>query len=191
MPDAPRPTYGTMSNVSHVLVVGGQRSGKSRFAEDLIARSRKRPVYVATATARDDEMRERIATHRARRGVEWTTIEEALELSTALDRAGKRDSAVLIDCLTVWLANLMEAGRDVDAEVDRLSASLAGTEASVVLVSNEVGAGIIPANALARRYADALGTLNQRIALAVGRVILMTAGQPVIVKPAQTPEIVL
>ena len=183
--------HGTMSTAPHILVVGGQRSGKSRFAEELIARSRKRRVYVATAAARDDEMSERIATHRGRRGVEWTTIEEPLELSTALDRVAGRDTGVLIDCLTVWLANLMEAGRDVDAEIDGVVAALAGTEASIVLVSNEVGAGIIPANALARRYADALGTLNQRIASAVGRVILMTAGQPVIVKPAQTPEIAL
>lgn len=180
-----------MNAAPHILVVGGQRSGKSRFAEDLIARGRKRRIYIATAAARDDEMSERIATHRARRGAEWTTIEEPLGLSAALDRAAGRDTAVLIDCLTLWLANLIEAGRDIDAEIDGLLAALAGTDASIILVSNEVGAGIIPANALARRYADALGTLNQRIASAVGRVILMTAGQPVIVKPAQTPEISL
>src|SRR5690606_20342413 len=155
---------------SHVLVLGGQRSGKSRFAEGLVAGRGGRPLYVATAPPTDGdadgsdaEMAARIAAHRARRGDAWTIIEAPLELAAALGRAGEA-SAVLVDCLTLWLANLMQAGRHPEAETERLLAALAAVPAPVVLVSNEVGAGIIPANALARRFADAQGILNQRVA---------------------------
>ncbi len=175
----------------HILVFGGQRSGKSRFAEDLVLRSVRQPVYIATGGARDAEMAERIALHRKRRGPDWTTIEEPLDLAGAIDRAAGEGAAVLVDCLTLWLSNLVEAGRDVDRETDGLLAALDRTSAAVVLVSNEVGSGIIPDNALARRYADALGALNQRVAASVGRVVFMTAGQPVLVKPSAIPEITL
>jgi adenosylcobinamide kinase/adenosylcobinamide-phosphate guanylyltransferase len=175
----------------HILVVGGQRSGKSRFAEGLVLRSGRRPVYIATGGAGDREMAERIALHRTRRGPDWRTIEEPIDPGGAIDRAAGEGTAVLVDCLTLWLSNLMEAGRDVDKETDRLLAALGRTGAAVVLVSNEVGSGIIPDNPLARRYADALGTLNQRVAGAVGRVVLMAAGQPVILKPSTVPEIAL
>lgn len=180
-----------MSAAQHILVLGGQRSGKSRFAEDLVLRSGRRPVYVATAAAGDAEMVERIAAHRARRGSAWTTIEEPLELGPIVGNAAHEGVAVLADCLTVWLSNLMEAGREIDRETDALIAALAASGGPVVLVSNEVGLGVVPANALARRYADALGTLNQRVAATVGRVVLMAAGQPVIVKPSKDPEISL
>ena len=175
----------------HILVVGGQRSGKSRFAEDLVLRSGRRPVYIATGGAGDAEMAERIALHRTRRGPDWTTVEEPLDLPGALGRADGDDAAVLVDCLTLWLLNLIEAGRDIDRETDGLLAALASAKAPVVLVSNEVGSGIIPDNALARRYADALGTLNQQVAASVDRVVLMSAGQPVLLKPSPVPEIVL
>jgi adenosylcobinamide kinase / adenosylcobinamide-phosphate guanylyltransferase len=175
----------------HILVLGGQRSGKSRFAEDLVTRSGRRPVYIATGAARDGEMTNRIALHRARRGADWTTVEAPLDLAGVLAGQAGEGVAVLVDCLTLWLSNLTEAGRDLDGETEALIATLAKTVAPVVLVSNEVGAGIIPANALARRYADALGTLNQRVAAAVGRVVFMTAGQPMLVKPSQAPEISL
>jgi adenosylcobinamide kinase/adenosylcobinamide-phosphate guanylyltransferase len=118
-------------------------------------------------------------------------IEEPLELSAALAHSAGEDGAVLIDCLTLWLANIIKAGRDADGETEALLSALARTAALVVIVSNEVGSGVIPANALARRYADALGTVNQRVAAAVGRVVLMAAGQPLIVKPSPTPEIAL
>lgn len=177
--------------IPHILVLGGQRSGKSRFAEDLVMRSGKRPVYIATAAARDGEMAERIAAHRLRRSDEWTVIEEPLELSVKIERMTGEGAAILVDCLSLWLANILEANRDMDVESEALLAALAGAVAPVVIVSSEVGSGIIPANALARRYADALGTLNQNVAVAVGRVIVMTAGQPLVVKPSQQPEIVL
>jgi adenosylcobinamide kinase/adenosylcobinamide-phosphate guanylyltransferase len=174
----------------HILVLGGQRSGKSAFAEDLVMRSGRRPVYLATGGAGDTEMGERIAQHRKRRGADWTTVEEPLDLAAALGGVGE-GAVVLVDCLTLWLSNLIEAGRDVERETDGLLAALERARAPVVLVSNEVGSGIIPENALARRYADALGTLNQRTAAAVGRVVLMAAGQPILLKPSAIPEIAL
>lgn len=180
-----------VSALPHILVVGGQRSGKSRFAEDLVLRSGRRPVYIATGAARDEEMTERIALHRARRGSEWTTVEAPLDLAGALAQTAGEGVAVLVDCLTLWLSNLVEAERDVDRETGALLAALADAAGPVVLVSNEVGSGVIPANALARHYADALGTLNQRVGAEVGRVVFMAAGQPVVVKPSQVPEISL
>ncbi len=176
---------------AHILVLGGQRSGKSRFAEELVAGSRKPRVYVATAARRDGEMAERIAAHRIRRGAEWTTIEEPLELPAILGQLAGEGTAVLVDCLTLWLSNLFEAKRDIGKEADALLAALSARSAPVVLVSGEVGLGVIPDNALARAYADALGTLNQRVAAAVGRVVFMAAGQPVLVKPSAFPEIAL
>lgn len=180
-----------MTGSEHILVLGGQRSGKSRFAEELVAKSGRRPVYVATATAGDEEMAARIAVHRHGRGDAWTTIEAPLELSATLHTAAAADAAVLVDCLTLWLANLMAAERDVDRYTDALVAALSDAGGPVVLVSNEVGAGVIPDNPFARRYADALGTLNQRVAGAVGRVVVMAAGQPLLVKPSPAPEISL
>jgi adenosylcobinamide kinase/adenosylcobinamide-phosphate guanylyltransferase len=176
---------------AHLLVLGGQRSGKSAFAEDLIARSGKLRVYIATAASRDGEMAERIAMHRARRGPHWTVIEEPLELTPVLGQVAEESTAVLVDCLTLWLANLFEAKRDIEKEMEGLIAVLESRKAPVILVANEVGLGVIPANALGRAYADALGTLNQRVAAAVGRVVFMAAGQPVLVKPSAIPEITL
>lgn len=180
-----------MSAARHVLVLGGQRSGKSRFAEKLVAGSGRRAVYIATATAGDDEMAARIAAHRDRRGTVWTTIEAPLDLPATLGRAAAPNAAVLVDCLTLWLANLMAAERDISHETEALVAVLSAVAGTVVIVSNEVGAGVIPDNPLARAYADALGVLNQRVAAAVGRVVLMAAGQPLLLKPSPTPEIAL
>lgn len=180
-----------MSAADHVLVVGGQRSGKSRFAEALVAGSGRRPVYVATATAGDDEMAARIATHRGRRGESWTMIEAPFELASAVAAEAREDAAVLVDCLTLWLSNLIAADRDVDNAAKGLVDALATVTGPVVIVSNEVGAGIIPDNPLARRYADSLGTLNQRVAAAVGRVVFVAAGQPLLIKPPQPREISL
>jgi adenosylcobinamide kinase/adenosylcobinamide-phosphate guanylyltransferase len=165
-----------------ILVLGGQRSGKSRYAEEIIAASGLSPVYLATATAGDAEMAERIAGHRVRRGTGWTLIEEPLELAGALRSAARKDTAVLVDCLTLWVSNLLGCGRTTAGEAEGLLSALSAVEGKVVVVSNEVGAGIIPANPLARRYADDLGLLNQRIAAAVDTVVLMVAGLPVFVK---------
>jgi adenosylcobinamide kinase/adenosylcobinamide-phosphate guanylyltransferase len=170
---------------TRVLVIGGQRSGKSRYAEGLVAASGLAPVYIATAAAGDGEMGERIAMHRARRGASWRTVEEQLDLADVLLRESGPGFHVLADCLTVWLSNLMAAERNVGVAVDGLVAALARVTGPVVLVSNEVGLGIVPDNALARRFADELGVLNQRLAEAVDRVVLVAAGLPLVLKPEQ------
>jgi len=167
---------------SPVLVLGGQRSGKSRYAEQLVAESGLERIYLATATPGDAEMARRIAAHRERRNGEWTTIEEPLDLPAALARVARPGAAVLVDCLTLWVNNLFGAGRDVEAEAARLVAALGALAGPAVLVSNEVGSGIIPTNELARTYADALGTLNQRVAEACPRVVLVVAGLPLVLK---------
>ena len=176
---------------THVLVVGGQRSGKSRYAEGLVAASGRAAVYLAVATAGDGEMAERIDTHRNRRAASWRTVEEPLAIAAVLARESRADTVVLVECLTLWLSNLMGAGRDVAAATDELIDALAGAAGPVVLVSNEVGGGIMPDNALARRYADALGSLNQRVAAVATQVVLVAAGQPLVLKPSRQPEVTL
>ncbi len=163
------------------LVLGGARSGKSRYAEALIAKSPKPWVYVATAEAQDDEMAERIAAHKARRNAGWQTIEAPHDLPDAVKQA-PADAAVLVDCLTLWLSNLMEGSFDIDAETTRLQEALAGRTGTTVLVSNEVGLGIVPDNALARRFRDLQGTLNQKMAAQAARVVMMVAGVAIAVK---------
>ena len=163
------------------LVLGGARSGKSRYAEWLIASYPKPWIYVATAEARDDEMAERIAAHRLRLDAGWQTIEAPHDLADAL-QAAPEGSAVLVDCLTLWLANLLEGSFDIEAQTARLQQALAGRTGPTVLVTNEVGLGIVPDNALARRFRDAQGILNQRLAAQAIRVVMMVAGLPVAVK---------
>ena len=163
------------------LVLGGARSGKSRYAEALIARSPKPWVYIATAEVRDEEMAERIAVHQARRAQGWQTVEALHDLPGAL-KSAPANAAVLVDCLTLWLANLMEGSCDIDAEITRLQEALKERAGPTVLVSNEVGLSIVPDNALARRFRDVQGVLNQRMAAAVQRVVMMVAGIPIAVK---------
>lgn len=163
------------------LVLGGARSGKSSHAERLIADSGRGGVYIATAEAWDDEMRQRIARHRADRPQDWQTIEAPLDLAQTI-AALPGDRPVLVDCLTLWLSNTMLAERDVDQASDALLAALTEAAPPVVCVSNEVGLGIVPDNALARRFRDAQGTLNQRVAAQADRVVLMTAGLPLALK---------
>ena len=164
------------------LVLGGARSGKSAYAESLVAGPGA--VYVATAEAIDDEMEERIARHRARRGAGWTTVEAPLDLGAALRACAPGASGVLVDCLTVWLGNLMHAGRDIDREAGSLLESLAAPAAPVVLVANEVGLGVVPDNPMARAFRDHAGRLNQALAGRANRVVLVTAGIPLVLKPA-------
>ncbi len=164
-----------------ILITGGARSGKSTRAEARLRAFAGRPVYIATAEALDDEMRERIAKHRARRGSEWLERETPLELVAALletDGGGAR----LVDCLTLWLSNLMHAGRDWEKEAQLLVDALSGQKSPVVLVTNEVGLGIVPDNALARRFRDAAGILNQMVAQAADEVEFVVAGLPMRVK---------
>ena len=164
------------------LVLGGARSGKSRYAESLIAVLPPPWAYVATAEAGDHEMAVRIRAHRARRGPSWRTIEAPRDLTAAF--AACERMPVLVDCLTLWLSNLMLADADVNAEVGRLEEALAATVAPVVLVANEVGSGIVPDHALGRTFRDLQGLLNQRIAARADRVVLMVAGLPLALKGA-------
>jgi adenosylcobinamide kinase/adenosylcobinamide-phosphate guanylyltransferase len=166
---------------SLALVLGGARSGKSRHAEALVTALPPPWLYIATGEPRDNEMAARIAAHRARRGVQWRTVEAPHDLAGALASA-PADAAVLVDCLTLWLSNVMLAGADVEVEIARLERALADRGGYTVLVANEVGLGIVPDNALARRFRDAAGRLNQRLAAAADRVVLLVAGVPVKVK---------
>ena len=162
------------------LVLGGARSGKSRYAESVLAALPPPFTYIATAEAGDTEMAERIATHRARRGAQWRTIEAPRDLVEALETSA--GTPVLVDCLTLWLSNLMLADADLDGEIAKLENALATATAPVVLVANEVGFGIVPDNALGRRFRDWQGMLNQRLAARADRVVLMVAGLPLAVK---------
>lgn len=165
-----------------LLVTGGARSGKSALAERRVVAMPGRPVYIATAEAGDAEMAARIAAHRARRGEGWRTLEAPLALAAALD-ATDGEGPRLVDCLTLWLSNLMLAGRDWQAEAAALAASLAGQQSPVVLVTNEVGAGIVPESALGRAFRDAAGLINQRMAALADEVVLTVAGLPLVLKP--------
>jgi adenosyl cobinamide kinase/adenosyl cobinamide phosphate guanylyltransferase len=170
-----------MANAENItLVLGGARSGKSRYAESLIAALPPPWTYLATAEAGDTEMAARIATHRARRGPQWQTIEAPRDLAAALK--SRQTMPVLVDCLTLWLSNLMLADADIDAEISRLEAALADTGAPVVLVANEVGSSIVPDNPLGRRFRDLQGVLNQRMAARADRVVLVVAGLPLAIK---------
>jgi adenosylcobinamide kinase/adenosylcobinamide-phosphate guanylyltransferase len=158
------------------LILGGARSGKSREAERLVLASGLEPVYVATAAALDEEMAARIAAHRARRGSRWRTIEEPLDLVPTLERESGAGRAVLVDCLTLWLTNLMIGERPVGAELDRLVEALPRLPGALVLVSNEVGQGVVPTGAMTRAFVDHAGRLHQRIAGQAAAVVFMTAG---------------
>jgi adenosylcobinamide kinase/adenosylcobinamide-phosphate guanylyltransferase len=167
------------------LILGGARSGKSAYAEGLITSQPGAWVYLATAEAGDAEMRARIDHHRARRGPGWLTVEEPLELAATLLREVSQQRAVLVDCLTLWLANLMAAGRDLEVETEKLLTLLAAPSGPVVLVSNEVGLGIVPETALGRRFRDHAGRLNQQVAAQAQSVVFMAAGLPLQLK---TPD---
>ncbi len=173
-----------MRGAVKTLILGGVRSGKSRYAGEL-ARLAARPVtLIATASAQDEEMAARIAAHRVNRPSDWTVIEEPTHLAAALRASASPTRLVIVDCLTLWLSNLL-CGAD-GAALRRESVSLLETLASLpgdcVLVANEVGFGIIPVNALARRFADEAGTLHQQLGALCDRVVLMVAGLPVAVK---------
>jgi adenosylcobinamide kinase / adenosylcobinamide-phosphate guanylyltransferase len=164
-----------------ILIIGGARSGKSRHAEARARAVPGRPVYIATAEALDGEMAERIAAHRARRGNGWTEREVPLDLVQALietDGGGAR----LVDCLTLWLSNLLHSKRDWSQGIVQLAQALPRQRSPVVLVTNEVGSGIVPDNALARAYRDAAGHMNQTIAGVADEVEFVIAGLPMKLK---------
>lgn len=178
--------------MSVTFVLGGARSGKSAHAQALTEAAAvvggRPPVMIATAEALDDEMTARIAQHRRERGGVWRTVETPLELAAAV-RALEPGEAATVDCLTLWLSNLMFAGRDVEAATGELLAALAHTRAQVVLVSNEVGMSLVPENALARAFRDAAGRLNRRVAEQADHALVMFCGLGVVLKgaPAMVP----
>lgn len=169
-----------------LLVLGGARSGKSRHAqaaaEAAAVGNAARLVFIATAQAFDDEMAQRIARHRADRDARWEVREAPVELADAIRAEDRPDTVILIDCLTLWTSNLLLHGHDVPAALEDLLVALSAASARIVLVSNEVGFGIVPDNRLARLFRDAAGTINQRVASAVTQVDLVVAGLPLRVK---------
>ena len=169
------------------LVLGGARSGKSRFAEALVEGAAECGTYCATAEALDDEMRTRIAVHRARRdhgrrGAFWRTIETPLGLADTIAAEANPGRPMLIDCLTLWLSNLLFAGKCLEAETATLAAALREATGPVVLVANEVGLGLVPETPLGRRFRDEAGSLNQEIAGLADRVVFVAAGLPLMLK---------
>ena len=171
-----------MTGTVTTLILGGARSGKSLLAERLARGTGREATYVATATAGDEEMRARIRRHREQRGAGWRLVEEPLAVAEAIRREAGAGRAVLVDCLTLWLSNLMFAERDVEAETGRLIEAAAGAPGPVLLVSNEVGMGLVPDTPLGRRFRDAQGRLNQAVAAAVPRVVFVAAGLPIELK---------
>jgi adenosylcobinamide kinase/adenosylcobinamide-phosphate guanylyltransferase len=170
-----------IQSLSHVtLVLGGARSGKSRYAETCITKAPSPWVYVATGQAYDDEMKARIAEHQSHRAQGWQTIEAPVDLASAIAEAG--ESPILIDCLTLWLTNLMLGEHDIETAIARFEGALAQCTAPIFLVSNEVGLGIVPNSSLGRRFRDEAGKLNQRVAARAGRVLFMVAGLPMTLK---------
>jgi adenosylcobinamide kinase/adenosylcobinamide-phosphate guanylyltransferase len=179
------------------LILGGARSGKSSYAEKLAAASGKRVVYVATAEAGDAEMSARIARHRRERNPDWTTVEETLALGDLILRHDEPGTLVLVDCLTLWLSNLFFCERRDYSEIGeidlpaafheqrrRLLEVIAQTRGELVLVSNELGMGIVPQGAVSRCFVDEAGRLNQAVAACCDRAIFVAAGLPLVLKPA-------
>lgn len=164
------------------FVLGGARSGKSSFAEGLVEASGREAIYLATGRGWDAEMSDRIDQHRARRGSLWTTVEEPLDLVPALEVHAAEGTAILVDCLTLWVTNLMMAERNVGAETAKLAAALRHLEGAVICVSNEVGLGIVPENRMARDFRDHAGCLHQAVAAAAATVYFVAAGLPLKMK---------
>jgi adenosylcobinamide kinase/adenosylcobinamide-phosphate guanylyltransferase len=167
-----------------ILVLGGARSGKSRYARDLAETSGLERWFVATAQAADDEMHERIDRHRSERDPAWRTQEVPLALAEAVARHTAPERVVLVDCLTLWLTNVILSEHDPEAACETLIEAIARAAGPLILVSNEVGQGIVPATALGRGFRDAHGRLNQQVAAACDAVVLVAAGCPTLIKPA-------
>ncbi|MFK7744210.1 MAG: bifunctional adenosylcobinamide kinase/adenosylcobinamide-phosphate guanylyltransferase [Roseobacter sp.] len=163
------------------FVLGGAASGKSAWAENLLLTSDLDPVYIATSRAFDDEIKNKIAVHQSRRNDLWTTIEADLDLKPALDQSNSTQ-LVLIDCATMWLTNHMLDGHDIAHETTKLLTALRSADASIVIVSNEVGHGIVPENKLARAFREAQGRLNIALAAQADMAVMITAGLPQVLK---------
>jgi len=168
--------------MNSLLVLGGARSGKSRYAQARAEAIDADLVFIATAQPFDAEMTERIARHRADRGTRWTTVEAPVELAAAIRAECREDRVLLIDCLTLWASNLLLAERDIPAATDELIAAIDDAAGPLILVSNEVGLGIVPDNPLARRFRDEAGRVNQQVAAAVDEAMFVAAGLPLRLK---------
>lgn len=162
------------------MILGGAASGKSSFAESLCFQTKKPRVYIATAQAFDEEMHTKICAHRAERGSEWTTIEAPLDVAAVMDRTA--DEIILLDCATLWLSNVMLAERPIDTSTADLCTAICQCPAQIIIVSNEVGHGIVPDNALARQFRNAQGRLNQMLAADADLVVQVIAGLPQVLK---------
>ncbi len=168
--------------MSRTLVLGGARSGKSRYALEFGESLSGNRVFIATAQGFDVEMRGRIARHRADRDSSWRTVEEAVAVWDVIGRECRVGRVVVLDCLTLWLNNVMLHERDVEADIERSVACLEGVKGDVILVSNEIGLGLVPDTELGREFRDLHGRMNQRVAAVCDRVLFMVAGLPVVVK---------
>ena len=173
-----------MTSYRRVLILGGARSGKSRTAQELAEATSSQRIYIATAEAYDAEMRDRIARHQAERDSLWQTCNAPLGLAEAIRTQTAPGKAVLVDCLTLWLSNILLAERDLNHECDQLAQAISDAAGPLILVSNEVGHGIVPASPLGRVFRDAQGRLNQRMAMVCGAVVFVAAGCPFLLKPA-------
>jgi adenosylcobinamide kinase/adenosylcobinamide-phosphate guanylyltransferase len=169
-----------------LLIIGGAKSGKSRFALDVCNRLSGKHIFLATAEAQDQEMKARIRRHQAERGGKWLTVEEPFDVVSVIRDLDDKDTVILLDCLALWLNNLfMKFGENQDAieqALDEQQTQLSSVQGAVVVVSNEVGMGIVPDNQLSRRYRDTLGSMNQEIARLAAKVVVTLAGMPLVIK---------
>lgn len=173
----------------HVLILGGARSGKTGLGERMAMRAGDKPAYLATAEALDGEMRDRVQTHQRQRQGRFATIEEPIEITREIVKAAKTHDVILVDCLTLWITNLLGANRDVAAAVDDLVVTLGEIRTTkVILISNEVGLGIVPDNAMARSFRDLAGEAHQRLAEICDDVYFVVAGLPMTIKGGEAPQ---
>ena len=179
------------TTVRSALILGGARSGKSAYAQSLAEGYSPERLYLATATPGDDEMAARIARHQTDRGHGWTALEEPLEVAAALLKHARAGRVVVVDCLTLWLTNLMLAGRDPGPAVTTLAEAIRALAGPAILVSNEVGMGIVPDHKLGREFRDWQGRANREIGAACDAVIFIAAGLPLQLKPPTTPSVQL
>lgn len=168
--------------MTKTFILGGARSGKSTRALELAETVARDLVFIATAEALDDEMAARIASHQAERNENWETIDAPLDLAAAIEGRARADCVVVVDCLTLWLSNLMHHGRDVESEIAALAAALKAAKGDLILVSNEVGLGLVPETPLGRDFRDLQGRLNQHVAAACDVVEFVAAGLPIRLK---------
>ena len=172
-----------------LLVLGGARSGKSRYAQTLAEEIGLDLLLIATAEAHDEEMEARIARHKADRDERWSLVEAPINLAAQISGRAKEGRLIVVDCLTLWLSNVMLAGRDIDAMQEGLASVVEKAQGPLILISNEVGQGIVPSTPMGRQFRDAQGRLNQRLAQACSDVVLVSAGLPLQLKPAPRPQI--